>query len=454
MRWWNGLNKKARVWITGIVALVAALAVVLPLALTGGGNSGGGGSGFYEGGNGASGGGSSGGGGGVSSGGGGGTATGTIQPASNNSSLGTSHLDQLLSIITDNTGAAGAVNTLWDSVFPQISGGQSWTSLKIQTYQNGQPAGCGESAQEAENNSFYCYQDDTIWADTTWLAQLDAQYGDYAPVIILLHENGHRVAHLSGRDGTVSIQKEEEADCIAGYETQYAQLSGLLQVSDVQQGETTLYGIGDTSDSPWFDPDVHGNPQQREAAFLQGYSGNLNNCFTISQEAFGPVAKIGEFEANLVQNDQSQLVNNGHTDRITYPNTDATVDLTSYGPTDTNVTGDASADEAAIQNAYFNGSQLTPGSDVTGFTVTDPASGSPQSVPLTSLVSSSDSIVAMDYAQVDDQGTQYYGLWVLIEDPNEGALIIDTYSTNQDDPSSYLSLALQTIDGLQPGSLL
>jgi|GEM_PF-2382832 len=445
MKWWNELNGRARGWIGAGLAAAVALAITLALVLPGG-NSATGGPASYGGGNGSAApalpSGDSSGTGSSST-----TTTGTINPPAG--ATGQTHLDQLLSILTDTSGAQGAVNTLWSSVFPQISGGQQWTPLKIQTYQNGQAAGCGESAQEAENNSFYCYQDDTIWADTTWLAQLDAQYGDFAPVIILLHENGHRVAHLSGHDGTVSIQKEEEADCIAGYETQYAEASGLLQASDVQQGEDTLYSIGDNSGSPWFDPGVHGNPQQREAAFLQGFSGNLNNCFTIAQEAFGPVASVGAFKVNLVQNVQSQLVNNNYTDRITYPGADATVDLTSYGPSNLDVTGDAGSDESAIQGDYFKGSQLTPGTAVSGFVTNQ---GGTQSIPLTSLVASGDSVVAMNYSQVDGQGTQYYGLWVLIEDPNEGALIIDTYSTNQDDPAAYLSLALQTMDGLAPST--
>jgi uncharacterized protein len=448
MEWWKGLSKRVQAVLAAVVAAVVVLAIVLPLALSGGssnqaGPTSGGSGGTVQSpindGSGGSGGGSDDGGSGSP-----GTTTGTINPPAG--ATGETHLDQLLSILTDTSDAPGAVDTLWDSVFPQISGGQPWTPLKIQTYQNGQPA-CDESAQQAENNSFYCYSDDTIWADTTWLSQLDAQYGDYAPVIILLHENGHRVAHLSGHDGTVSIQKEEEADCIAGYETQYAEVSGLLQASDVQQGENTLYSIGDNLGSPWFNPGVHGNSQQREAAFLQGFSGNRNNCFTIAQEAFGPVASIGAFKVDLVQNVQSQLVNNGHTSRITYPGTDATVDLTSYGTNNPDVTGDASSDESSIQGDYFNGSQATNEGGVSGFSVSDQRTT--KNIPLTSLVASGDSVVAMNYTQVDNQGTRYYGLWVLIEDPDEGALTIDTYSTNQDDPGAYLSLTLQTIDGLE-----
>jgi hypothetical protein len=68
-------------------------------------------------------------------------------------------------------------------------------------------------------------------------------------VVILLHEDGHRVAYRSGYDGRKSIQKENEADCIAGFETKYVAQSGLLDTGDVEEGISTLSSLLQPTDS-------------------------------------------------------------------------------------------------------------------------------------------------------------------------------------------------------------
>jgi hypothetical protein len=461
--WWAGLTQAGRLIVLGGVALVVALAVIVPVVVHSGNSCSGGGSGRCAGDGGVVTGPVSGNGPGSDAGPGStdgsagtgtetGTETGTIQPV--DAAAGESHLDQLLSILTDTTGAAGAVNTLWDAEFPQISGGQSWTPLSIQTYTDGESA-CGMPADQVEHNSFYCPSDDVIWADTTWLNQLLDQYGDFAPVIILLHENGHRVATLSGRNGAVSIQREEEADCIAGYETQYAAAAGLVKSSDVQEGMNTLYNIGDTNGSPWFNPDVHGNPAQREAAFLQGFSGNLNNCFAISQAAFGPVATVGSFNVDLVTNVQSQAFQDGDGLRLTFPGSSATTDLTPYEESSTLLTGDATADAQNVAQSYFAGCNADDTGDVDSFVQSQP-DGSTQTTPLSSLVSAADgdTVTGFNYTQsgCSNSSDTFYGLWVLVERPGAGALVIDTYTTGTNDPQSFLSESLQVLSGLGAAS--
>ncbi len=470
--WWDGLTRKGRRIVLGGVALVVALAVIVPVVVRSGSCSGGGSGRCAAGGGvvtepvpGAGGPGSGGGGtdtaggtggtgtGGTGTGDGGtGTETGTIQPV--DSTAGESHLDQLLSILTDTTGAPGAVNTLWSAVFPEISGGQDWTPLRIQTYTDGQPA-CGMPADQVEQNSFYCPSQDLIWADTTWLNQLLSQYGDFAPVIILLHENGHRVATLSGHNGTVSIQKEEEADCIAGYETQYAASAGLVKSSDVQVGINTLYDIGERDGSPWFDPDVHGNPAQREAAFLQGFSGNLDNCFAISRAAFGPVATVGSFNVDLVTNVQSQTFQSGDGLRLTFPGSSATTDLTPYEESNTLLTGNATSDEQNVAQSYFSDCNTDDTGEVGSFIQPEP-DGSSQTIPLSSLVSAADgdTVAGFNYTQSGcaNSTDTFYGLWVLVERPGAGALVIDTYTTGTNDPPSFLSESLQVLSGLGASS--
>jgi predicted metalloprotease len=132
---------------------------------------------------------------------------------------------------------------------------------------------CGKTLPR---NAFYCSGDHGIYYDLRWFAELYTRKGDYATVHILAHEWGHLVQRLLGllepEAGLWSIETEVQADCLAGVFARFAEQTGRLEEGDRGEAVNMLYEGGD-ADTPWFDPQAHGNPGQRVNAFHQGYTG-------------------------------------------------------------------------------------------------------------------------------------------------------------------------------------
>lgn len=132
-------------------------------------------------------------------------------------------------------------------------------------------------------NAFYCSLDRGIYYDSKFLQSYLDNTGDFAVVFILAHERGHLVQDLIGRlDRRPTIDKELEADCLAGVWTADANSRDILDVGDINEGIIALLSVGDPLDTPAFDAQAHGTPGLRTDAFDRGVQQGLNGCFKAS----------------------------------------------------------------------------------------------------------------------------------------------------------------------------
>jgi uncharacterized protein len=107
-------------------------------------------------------------------------------------------------------------------------------------------------------------------------------YGDFAVAIILAHEVAHHVQWQLGYfDKLYSIQKELQADCYAGVWADSVWRRNQLSDGDIDEAMTLLANIADLPGLPSDDSQAHGQPEQRQEWFNQGWTtGDPNQCKT------------------------------------------------------------------------------------------------------------------------------------------------------------------------------
>jgi predicted metalloprotease len=95
------------------------------------------------------------------------------------------------------------------------------------------------------------------------------------------HEWGHHVQHLLGvfDIDTRSVEVENQADCLMGiFASAYAKSSDWVSRADLKDAIEDTRESGDDPDTP-VAKRTHGTPEQRVAAFLQGYHGKrMSSC--------------------------------------------------------------------------------------------------------------------------------------------------------------------------------
>jgi predicted metalloprotease len=97
-----------------------------------------------------------------------------------------------------------------------------------------------------------------------------------AVAYVIAHEEGHNIQNELGWDqgGTSTEGLELDADCLAGAWSADAASRGVVDKQDLTEAKDTAWLVGDYA----FDnPDHHGTPAQRQAAFTDGYT-SLSSC--------------------------------------------------------------------------------------------------------------------------------------------------------------------------------
>lgn len=169
------------------------------------------------------------------------------------------------------------INDYWEKEFREANTGYD-RPREVVPYTRQIRTACGPAVL---NNAFYCPRSHGIYFDLNFLQeQLDTD-GDFAPVTILAHEWGHLVQGNLGIIGSDihSIQLELQADCFAGAWAKSADELGMLEEGDLEEGATALFKAGDDINTPWFDPQAHGQPEQRIEAFDLGVRRGVDACF-------------------------------------------------------------------------------------------------------------------------------------------------------------------------------
>jgi hypothetical protein len=158
-------------------------------------------------------------------------------------------------------------------------------------------SGCGAAADE--NAAFYCPADDTIFVGEELAANIlrgtgrtfpgeRAGYGkargDFGLAYVIAHEYAHNVqqelglARVDPRHGVEAL--ELQADCMAGLWGNSVYREGKLGAGDVEEAISTVLAAGDFDTS---NPQHHGTPDERRAAWLAGYrSGDPARCADVA----------------------------------------------------------------------------------------------------------------------------------------------------------------------------
>ncbi|MEX5718422.1 hypothetical protein [Geodermatophilus maliterrae] len=124
-------------------------------------------------------------------------------------------------------------------------------------------------------NAWYCGEGDYIIADYNLLNNQDV--GDSFIWLVVAHEWGHAVqARLDLPYQAVA--DELQADCLAGAALAGATADGsmLWDAGDDQELFDTLDALAD--ETPWTDPDSHGDTSQRVDAYNYGVLNGPNGC--------------------------------------------------------------------------------------------------------------------------------------------------------------------------------
>jgi uncharacterized protein len=175
------------------------------------------------------------------------------------------------------------LNTKWQAVFKEA--GYAYSKAKFVVYNQPMSAGGCLRIAAPKIGPFYCPQNMTVYYPLPWRergGQTPAQIGDFAVATILAHEAGHHVQNLSrilGNPKHYTIQRELQADCLAGVWGRSVYQEGLLQPGDVGEGIQAMDDAADLPGTPQKSSRAHGSAAQRTDSFFTGYkSGQAGQC--------------------------------------------------------------------------------------------------------------------------------------------------------------------------------
>ena len=175
------------------------------------------------------------------------------------------------------------INAKWQAVFEEA--GYAYSKAKFVVYDRPiSHVGCVRIAAP-KMGPFYCPQNMTVYYPLSWRdrsGRTPAQIGDFAVAAVLAHETGHHIQNLLGttQDPKLyTIQRELQADCLAGVWGRSVYEEGSLESGDVEEGLRIMAEAADLPGTPFESPRAHGTEAQRTDAFFTGYkSGRGDQC--------------------------------------------------------------------------------------------------------------------------------------------------------------------------------
>ncbi len=196
--------------------------------------------------------------------------------------------------------ALSSLNKTWQPLFAAAN--IRFADPKLVFYSQQGNSGCG--AAQSAMGPFYCPEDQGIYLDTDFFAQMDRELGASGPFArdyVIAHEYGHHIQKLLGmsdqvrslqaqnprRANELSVRLELQADCYAGVWA--AKNRDRLEPGDMESGLNAAHSIGDDTlmrnagrrASP--EAFTHGTSAQRVQWLRRGMeTGNEDSCDTFS----------------------------------------------------------------------------------------------------------------------------------------------------------------------------
>lgn len=135
--------------------------------------------------------------------------------------------------------------------------------------------------------AFYCPEDDIVYLDGPFLADLYNR-SDFAVAFVIGHEWAHHVQTNVGIERAeepdeygelYSVEIELLADCLTGVWAQDADTRGVLSPGDIDEAvDFAVEYLGDPPGIETYDPRAHGTGEQRANAIMLGYKNGFLGC--------------------------------------------------------------------------------------------------------------------------------------------------------------------------------
>ena len=204
----------------------------------------------------------------------------------------------------------GDTEDRWTEIF--AASGKTYHAPRLVLYSGSINGGCGMA--RSAMGPFYCPQDQQVYLDMSFFADLQNKFGAcasdnacrFSEAYVIAHEVGHHVqdelgilprvtqaqqaANSQSDANALQVRVELQADCFAGVWANHAQQKhSFLDAGDVDQALQTASAIGDDrlqkEMQGYVVPDsfTHGTSEQRKRWFSNGFnSGQLSSCNTLS----------------------------------------------------------------------------------------------------------------------------------------------------------------------------
>ena len=196
--------------------------------------------------------------------------------------------------------ALTSLNKTWQPLFAAAN--IRFDDPKLVFYSQSGRSGCG--AAQSAMGPFYCPEDQGIYLDTDFFAQMDRELGatgTFARDYVIAHEYGHHLQKLLGmsdqvrslqaqnpsRANNLSVRLELQADCYAGVWA--AKNKDRLEPGDMESGLNAAHQIGDdtlmknSGRRPSPEAFTHGTSAQRTQWLRRGMeTGNEDSCDTFT----------------------------------------------------------------------------------------------------------------------------------------------------------------------------
>lgn len=181
----------------------------------------------------------------------------------------------------------GLIDGYWSENFPPIRGKRYSPPRRITAYYPDTGAPRCEGAVERPRNANYCAARDFIAFDEPgFMIPFYSDVGPTAGATVLAHEWGHVIQARLGLDFPETVEKELNADCLAGAWVADAVEHDVVATSEVEQSTRELLDVGDAPGIPWQAPNAHGTGPQRIAAFTLGRDAGPLRCLTELRPGF------------------------------------------------------------------------------------------------------------------------------------------------------------------------
>ena len=127
------------------------------------------------------------------------------------------------------------------------------------------------------------------WDESRLLYPMYRELGDGSTAFIVAHEYAHLAQDRLGLIAKypLTIEKELAADCFSGAQwTAYNANGANFTKADIQSIIDGISVVGDAPGTKWQDAHAHGLPEERQAAFFDGYDNGVEFCLKNYQPGF------------------------------------------------------------------------------------------------------------------------------------------------------------------------